>query len=581
MPAFIELKNLTFSYPTLGAPQPPALQDVSIQIEPGEYVAIVGANGSGKTTLARHLNGLLIPTSGSVLISGFDTQQPSNLARIRSFVGMVFQAPEDQVIATIVEEDVAFGLENQGVPRAEILSRVDEALRTVGMESYRLRPSYMLSAGQMQRVALAGVLAMRPSCIVFDEATSLLDPQGRAAVLDMMDRLHADGMTIINVTHSMAEAARARRAIALQKGRVAFDGQPQDLFADVQRVRALGLDLPPAGQTAFALHSVLPEIPPTLYRLSDLLAALPPYPGNPDPLRAPEPVSLPVPSSALIEVQGLGHVYMAGTPLASRALQGASLSVTGAHAHGLLGATGSGKSTLLQHLNGLLLPQEGSVRVASFNLNDPAADLKALRKMAGMAFQLPETQIFEQYVGDEIAYGPRMFGMQQDVRDRVRQAMEMVGLDFEGYKDRLTSALSGGERRKVALASILAFQPDILLLDEPTANLDPASRLDLAARLRALQATGVTLVISSHNMDEIALLADSLTLMSAGKDVLSGSAGMVFEQVERLKSLGLEPPATVQAANALRRRGWPLPEGILLADQLALELRRVLSAQSI
>ena len=312
MAALIEIDHLTFSYPNTGKPRPPALQGVTLRIEPGEYVAIVGANGSGKTTLARQLNGLLVPTSGRVRIHGMDTQVSYNLPRIRALVGMVFQSPEDQVIATVVDEDVAFGLENQGVPGVEIRPRVEAALKSVGMWEQRNRPSYLLSAGQMQRVALASVLAMRPQVIVFDEATALLDPLGRAAVLDLIDRLHSDGLTILTITHSMTEAARAGRVVVLSQGKVAFDGQPQQIFAKEAELHAFGLDLPPAAQVANALREVLPGLPVNLLTLPQLLNVLPPYPGL-VPLgevdREPIPEAA---QSALIEVNGLGHIYMAG-----------------------------------------------------------------------------------------------------------------------------------------------------------------------------------------------------------------------------------------------------------------------------
>ncbi|MDD5369080.1 MAG: energy-coupling factor transporter ATPase [Anaerolineaceae bacterium] len=575
MAALIEIDDLTFSYPETAKLQPPALQGVTLRVEAGEYVAIVGANGSGKTTLARQLNGLLLPTSGQVRIHGMDTQAPNNLARIRALVGMVFQSPEDQVIATVVDEDVAFGLENQGVPGVEIRPRVEAALKSVGMWEQRNRPSYLLSAGQMQRMALAGVLAMRPQVIVFDEAAALLDPLGRAAVLDLIDRLHSEGLTILTITHSMTEAARAGRVVAFSQGKVAFDGTPQRIFSNEAELHPLGLDLPPAARVANALREVLPALPVNLISLPQLLTALPPYPG---PLLQGEPDREPAPEStqpALIEVSGLGHIYLAGTPLARRALENANFQATEGGGHGLLGATGSGKSTLLQHLNGLLLPQEGQVRIGPHRMTERDVDLKAVRRMVGLAFQLPEAQIFEQYVGDEIAYGPRMLGHAGTLREAVQQAMQVVGLDFEQYKDRLTSTLSGGERRKVALASILAFQPPILLLDEPTAGLDPLSRVELIARLIDLRDRGVTLVLASHHMEEVADMAGRLTVMGSGRDQISGSTGAVFTQVDALRSLGLEPPATTQASEKLRALGWPLPVGLLKPEQLAQSLRRL------
>ena len=285
-------------------------------------------------------------------------------------------------------------------------------------------------------------------------------------------------------------------------------------------------------------------------------------------------------AAPLIEVTGLGHVYLAGTPLAQRALDGADFRAGEGSAAGILGATGSGKSTLLQHLNGLLLPQEGQVRVGPFHLNDPNVDLKAVRRTAGMVFQLPEAQFFEQYVGDEIAYGPRMLGSGEGVREDVRWAMEMVGLDFQAYKDRITFALSGGERRKVALASILAIRSPILLLDEPTAGLDPVSRADLVAKLKGLQAQGITLVLSSHHMEETASLAGELTVMSRGKTALTGPAADIFSQVDTLRALGLEPTAAADIAAALRSRGWPIPAGVIRPEPLVDSITRLLPAAS-
>ena len=216
MPVLIEVDNLTYVHPQADPAALPALQGISFTIEEGELVALVGANGSGKTTLARHLNALLVPTSGKILISGFDTRQETDYSTIRSTVGMVFQSPEDQIVGMTVEEDIAFGPENLGLAPAEIRRRVNEALAIVNMEQLRLRSPHQLSAGQMQRVALAGILAMRPRCIVFDETTSMLDPQGRRDVMDLLLQLNREGLTIIYITHFMEEAAQARRVIILK-----------------------------------------------------------------------------------------------------------------------------------------------------------------------------------------------------------------------------------------------------------------------------------------------------------------------------------------------------------------------------
>jgi len=253
----IRVRNLVHTYD--GAVRAPALRGVDLDIDEGEYVALVGANGSGKTTLARHLNALLLPTSGEVLIDGHDTRDPGALRAIRSTVGMVLQSPPDQMVATIVEEDVAFGPENLGLPQEELGRRVREALEQVGMWSQRHRPPHMLSAGQQQRVAIAGVLAMRPRCLVLDEATAMLDPAGQRDRLSLVRDLHADGMTVVTITHAMPEAVEAQRLVVLHEGRVVRDGSPARVLRDPDLAR-FGLAAPPAIDLARRLQPVIPGL---------------------------------------------------------------------------------------------------------------------------------------------------------------------------------------------------------------------------------------------------------------------------------------------------------------------------------
>lgn len=544
----------------------PALREVSLRIAGGEYVALVGANGSGKSTLARHLNALLLPEAGRVLVGGLDTRDPAHHREIRRQVGMVFQRPEDQVVATVVEDDVAFGPENLGLPPAEIRARVDDALEAAGLARERLRPPHMLSAGQQQRLALAGVLAMRPGCIVFDEVTAMLDPAGRRDARALLRRLHAEGFTIITITHFMEEALDAARVVVLDAGRVVMDDNPARVFAQAATLRALGLDLPPVGALAGRLRRQLPALPTGLLTLPALVEAVDRLPHGHHP---PDPPSAPAPGCPYIEIVGLGHVYMAGTPLARRALRALDMAVAEGGSHGLVGATGSGKSTLLQHINGLLRPQTGAVRVGEVDLGDPQADVRAVRRRVGLAFQRPEQQIFEQYVGDEIAYGPRLLGLPRaELRERVREAMALVGLDFEAFKDRLTYALSGGERRKVALAAMLALRPEALLLDEPTAGLDPRSRQEVWGHLRAWRGTARALVISSHQMEDLAALTGQMTVLAEGTAVLRGATGALFGDGARLRELGLGQPLAARVADALRARGWSLPAGLVTPEAL-------------
>lgn len=260
----IRTEGVSFDYRLNSEEVVRVLRDVSLDIYPGEYVAIIGHNGSGKSTLAKHFNGILKPTEGNVYVAGFNTKDDRYRREIRRRVGMVFQHPDNQIVATIVEDDVAFGLENIGVPPREMRKRIDAALEAVGMSSYRNRPPHHLSGGQKQRVAIAGVLAMEPRCLVLDEATSMLDAHGRREILQVLRRLHQRGMTIIAVSHHMSEAAEADRVLVIEAGRIAMEGPPREIFQRQELLRRLQLDIPVATRLAGRIHERVPDFQPDL-----------------------------------------------------------------------------------------------------------------------------------------------------------------------------------------------------------------------------------------------------------------------------------------------------------------------------
>ncbi len=566
MTHFFEIDNLTFSHPMGGEKRPPALKDVSFRVTEGEWIALIGANGSGKTTLARHLNGLFTPTHGRVLVNGLDTSESAHLPQIRSLVGMVFQSPEDQIVSSLVLEDTAFGPENMALPQDEIQSRVEAALREVRMWDHREKAPHLLSAGQIQRVALAGVLAMQPRCIIFDETTAMLDPMGKRAVLNRMRNLHQAGITIIMITHSMDEAVLAERAIVLDEGHLVMDGKPEAIFRDDALLKRCHLEIPAFLHAGRLLEKYF-SIPANQYTdMAQIMAAIP---VNPDSSTKSIPVAVIAHSddAVLVEVSDLNHVYQAGTPFESQSLSGVSFQAYKGKVHGLVGATGSGKSTLLQHLNGLYLPQSGKVKVGDFDLHDPNVDIRALRRYVGIVFQNPEAFFFEHFVGDEIAFGPKQLYGRDGLRERVRSAMEQVGLDFEEFKDRSTLTLSGGEKRKVALASALALTPGLLVLDEPSAGLDPQSRSNLLQTLRGLHENGLEVFLSSHNMDDIAVLSDHMTLLDHGVSLASGPVSSIFGSAALMEEANLIAPPGALFAQALRQKGWPLsPECITFTN---------------
>jgi len=573
---FFQIEALTYRHPGVAETAAPALCNISLSIQAGEWVALIGANGSGKTTLARHLNGLLTPTSGKVLVEGLDTRDPKNLPQIRSTVGMVFQSPEDQIVSSLVNEDTAFGPENLGVPSKLIRERVEKALTQVGMWEQCDRPPHLLSAGQIQRVALAGVLAMQPRCILFDETTAMLDPVGKRDVLAQMQELHAQGITIVMITHSMDEVTFSDRAILLSEGQLAFDGSPSDLFQNEALLTRCHLETPAAVRLANVLRKYFPFEKFTATTLDGLLKKIPENTLQNVQPRVTQSTKSLSDAERVIAVDGLQHIYMSGTPLAHEALTEVTLQTTKGLAHGLVGATGSGKSTLLQHLNGLYLPQKGSVKVGQYALNDPDVDIRGLRRYAGLVFQNPEAYFFEQYVGDEVAYGPKILHGREGLRERVKRAMGWVGLDFERFKDRMTLTLSGGEKRKVALASALAMEPGLLILDEPTAGLDPLARVSLLKTLKLLQGHGMEIVISSHNMEDIASLTQNMTILSRGKSQGTGRSADLFSDEAQLKQAGLIAPTGVLAANKIRALGWPLVNDILTINQLDAALAETL-----
>ena len=241
----IELDRVTYRYDAQHA----ALEDVSLCIGEGELVAVVGHNGSGKSTLAKHLNALLLPESGRVLVDGMDTKDPKNTLAIRQRVGMVFQNPDNQLVTTVVEEDVAFALENLGVPQDEMRRRVDDSMKMAGIYEYRERAPHNLSGGQKQRVAIAGVVAMRPDCLILDEATAMLDPRGREQVMQTIHYLNRNmGITVVSITHYMEEAAQADRVLVMSKGHVVMEGTPKEVFSQTEKVRSLHLDVPQAAE---------------------------------------------------------------------------------------------------------------------------------------------------------------------------------------------------------------------------------------------------------------------------------------------------------------------------------------------
>lgn len=521
-----------------------ALDDVTLEVCHGERVCVLGANGSGKSTLASVICGLLAPDEGDVELAGHAvcTDGVPDLAAYRDArrqLGLVFQNPDDQIVTSVVADDVAFGPENLGVPRAQIAARVARELRRVAMEKYAHADPSRLSGGQRQRVCIAGALAMEPAVLVLDEPSSLLDVRGRAAIMRVMGRLAAAGATLVHVTHFMDEALAADRVIVMQHGHVALEGTPGEVFAtkNAQVIEALGLEMPFEARLAAALRADAAD--------GGAIAALG-APSDEKPA-ACAPAAKPL----AILARDLGFSYGPG----AQALDGVSLEVPARATTAIVGQTGSGKSTLLRLLCGLEAADAGSLTVCGINAATKRGR-RQVRRAVGYVMQHPERQLFAQTVAEDVAFGPRNQGLSAaEVERRVAHALDLVGL--ADRRDASPFELSGGQQRLAAIAGVLAMEPELLVLDEPTAGLDPRGRARLRALMADLAAHGVTLLQVTHSMEDAAR-ADHVVVLDQSHVLAAGTPAEVFcpasEPQLTAVGLGLPRPLAYAREHALDAR---------------------------
>ncbi len=547
---FVKTTDLAFEYVQFSEKENKhehirALDGVDITIAKGEFVAILGHNGSGKSTFAKHLNALLIPSGGVVMVNGFDTKNEHDTWNIRQSAGMIFQNPDNQMIASVIEEDVAFGPENLGVDPAEIRARVDASLKTVGMYEHAKAAPHFLSGGQKQRVAIASVLAMKPQCIVLDEPTAMLDPVGRKEVIETIKRLNREeGITIILITHYMEETVDADRLVVMENGKVVMDATPKNIFKQIEEMRRLGLDVPQVTELADELSKKGIDIPTdiiTIDEMADFVVAHQkrPYAPQQRAQKALAPKSQR--AETVINVQNLTNIYARKSAFEKKAIDNISFTIQKGEFVGLIGHTGSGKSTLIQHLNALMKPTSGTITL--FNEPIETARLKQIRQRVGLVFQYPEHPLFEMTVYKDVAFGPENMGLSKEEVDvRVREALAIVGIR-EKHFDKSPFELSGGQKRRVAIAGVLAMNPEILILDEPTAGLDPKGRDKILAQIQAMhEQLNITVILVSHSMEDIARLANKVIVINNGQLEFIGDPPSVFSQSKRLTEIGLAAP---------------------------------------
>lgn len=559
-----------------------AIDEVNLDIEPGQFIAILGHNGSGKSTLAKHMNAILVPSGGTMWVDGKDTKEEENLWDVRQTAGMVFQNPDNQIIGTVVEEDVGFGPENLGVSTEEIWQRVEKSLSAVGMIEYRHHSPNKLSGGQKQRVAIAGVVAMCPKCIVLDEPTAMLDPNGRKEVLRTVEELRKrEHVTVILITHYMEEVIGADRVIVMDQGHVVMDGTTREIFSQVELLKKYRLDVPQVTMLAHGLKQRGLDIKEGILTTNELIEALEKvgdwrqnqkktYVGHAETVVKKEKKENPI-----LKLEHIEYVYSSGTAYEKRALKDINLDIYEGEFVGVIGHTGSGKSTMIQHLNGLMKATSGALYYNGENIYDEKYNLRQLRNNVGLVFQYPEHQLFEIDVLTDVCFGPKNQGLtEEECKRRAIEALELVGLS-EKYYDTSPFDLSGGQKRRVAIAGVLAMRPKVLVLDEPTAGLDPKGRDEILDQIAYLQKErNLTVILVSHSMEDIAKYVDRIVVMNKGRKMYDGEPKEVFAHYKELEKVGLAAPQVTYIMHALYEKGMHVNTEVTTIEEAVDEIMK-------
>lgn len=592
---FIDLQGVYFAYTQAYGRKIEALNGIDFSVRKNQHIAVLGRNGSGKSTLAKLINGLELPDKGKVEFDGLSAAEEENIWDIRRRCGMIFQNPDNQIVGTTLEEDVAFGPENLGLPSEEIQARVDLALSQVGLLEDRTKAPSQLSGGQKQKLAIAGVLAMQPECMILDEATAMLDPVSSQDLLKLIEQLRQQDkpLTVVEITHDMDEAMRCDYIYLVDQGKVVAQGSPREIFTRPDQLLAAGLEIPAHLEVFNSLCRALDIAEPiqalTYAEVVDAIGHLfqsydrqlakknimayiasgkhqmswiNKSPKSPIEGREHQP--------ALLQVKDLSYTYQASTEFAQTALEDINLDVHQSEFIALVGHSGSGKSTLISHFNGLIRPQTGEVRVKGKSVADKKM-IPQIRRELGLLFQYPEYQLFEETVYADIAFGPKQMGIEEpELSACIEQAAADVGLSPD-LLERSPFELSGGQKRRAAIAGVLAMQPEILVLDEPAAGLDPAGRVEILSYIYRLKQQGKTVILVTHNMADAAALADRVLVLSHGRLLADGKPEEIFADRALLNEAGLDLPPAAQFSQRLNGQlGWDL-QAYTPAD-LALDL---------
>jgi energy-coupling factor transporter ATPase len=548
----ISIQNLTYCYPNL---ENPALDNINLEIHEGEFILLLGPSGCGKSTLIQCMNGIIPKVSGgrlegTILVNGKDVSK-HKVHQMSTEVGIVFQNPDAQLFGLTVEEDVAFGPENLGVEREEILKRVERSLQIAGIAGLKERFTFTLSGGEKQRTAIAGNLAMQPKILILDEPTSDLDPRGTREVLETIRRLNKElAITIILIEHKIDEViGLADRTIVMDKGRIILDGKTCDIFTkNLDLLKNIGL------------------YPPQIIRLSEMLHIKPSYKAVFSHLDSIKDSIIDPPD--LVPLQNNGpHVifedvrfsYQDGTEV----LRGIDLTLRRGEFIAMIGPNGSGKTTLLSCLIGLIKPDKGRIMIDGQEIRN--LGVAELAREVGYLFQNPDYQLFADTVREEVAFGLRIRSMPvEEIDKKVASALDMM--ELTEYRDRHPHSLSRGERQRLAVASILSLEPDILVLDEPTTGQDRGHLSKFLHRMKKLNHAGKTIILITHDMSIAAAYADRTIIMDGGKILIDGTTRYVFSQPDLLKKASIELPLVTKLSHDLRGNGGDVPVILTISE---------------
>lgn len=529
------------------------IDGVSLEIRDGEFISVVGKNGSGKTTLARCLNGLQKPSSGTIRIGHLDATQQKDAAEIHRRVGMVFQNPDDQLVATTVETELAFGLENLGLCSKQIRERIEIAIDIFDLEELRDRPPQQLSGGEKQRLAIASSYTMYPDYLILDEPTALLDNHHQNQIMRQLQTLNNDHkIGLIVITHSPHEAMQAERMIILKNGRIVSNGSPEKIYNNRELLKNSGIEAPFATQLAHALNEK--KIPLTIEDFAENW-------NRPIRLKDKDPdYSI---KTALrhisIELRKVRHEYQHYIKDREPSLNDLSLKFSRGSLHAILGKSGSGKTTLAQHLNGLILPKSGSIFLN--NENTKNFSVNELVRKVGLVFQFPELQLFAETIEDDVAFGPKKLNLcKEEIHQRIDESLNRVGLPLEHYGNRSPQDLSSGEKRRVAIAGVIAMNHEVIVLDEPTAGLDPETSQSLCKMMSDLATkSNKTVIWITHDVDAAARWANEMTVMARGQIAITGRTRDVVTDDDFKKFTGILPPFSVILYERLKSLGYVMP----------------------